>query len=530
MEYRRADAFALAQHLLQLQRGGRLGADHQHFLFAVAGQVAKQPLDARIKVPPGAAVAFELLINLLGIEQVARALFRAFTRAHNAGDLNGGLILRRQRQADLMQFAFREALHAVTRVAEQHAAGAVAIHQHGDQLFARVEFTVAFAVSDLQQRLDILLAHQIVDDVHLFLRDRFVGQQRGDRVGDRTEVLLLFDKLREVVEAIGIEQTQTGEVTLHSQLFRRRGQQQHAGDLLRQPFDNRIFAARLAFAPGEMVRFVDHHQIPLRLRQQLKALLVAAHEIERANNQLFGLESVVAVVLRFGVAVVVEQREVEVEAAQHLDQPLMLQSFRHDDQHALGAPGQQLLLDNHAGFDGFAEAHFVRQQHARRMAAAHVVGDMQLVRDQVGAHAAQTAYRQTILRALIFARAIAQGEAIHTIELASEQAILGFAEHQLAVEHHFTQHHLAFIRIKTRADIGHQVIFVAYFIDAHLPAFVAGHRIARIKDNASHRRVVTGIQAVFARGRKQQRNHAGVRRHDRSEPQFTFRITNPALT
>ena len=57
--------------------------------------------------------------------------------------------------------------------------------------------------------------------------------------------------------------------------------------------------------------------------------------------------------LRFGVALVVKQREAQVEAAQHLHQPLVLESFRDHDQYALGGAGEQLLVQDHPGFDGF---------------------------------------------------------------------------------------------------------------------------------------------------------------------------------
>lgn len=76
MEHRGADAFALAQHLLQLQGGGGLSADYQHLLRAMAGQVTHQPLDARVEVPPGTGITFKFLIDLLRIEHVARALPR----------------------------------------------------------------------------------------------------------------------------------------------------------------------------------------------------------------------------------------------------------------------------------------------------------------------------------------------------------------------------------------------------------------------------------------------------------------------
>ena len=279
MEHGGADTFALAQHLLQLQRGGGLGADHQHLLRTVAGQVAHQPLDARVEVPPGAGIAFKFLIDLLRIEHVARALFRGFAGAHDAGHFDGRLVLGRQRQANGVQLAFRETFDAVTGVTEQHAAGAVAVHQHRDQLLARGLGVFAIAVGGLQQRLDILLADQIAEGIEFVIAQLVARQQQGDGVGHRTVVLLFFDKLREIVEAVRIQQAQARKVALHPQLFRRRGQQQNARHALGQLFNSLIFAARGVFAPHQMVRFIDHHQVPLGVAQVLQTLLAAAHEV-----------------------------------------------------------------------------------------------------------------------------------------------------------------------------------------------------------------------------------------------------------
>lgn len=331
VEHRGADRFTLAQHLLQLQRGVGLGADHQHFFVAVGQQVVQQPLDARVEVPPGGVFAFEFLVDLLRIQHVARARFDGLLGAHDAGDFDRGLILGRQRQLDLVQVAVWEALHAVAGVAEQHAAGAVAIHQHGHQLLARLLGVVAFAVGRFEQRFDVLLVDQLAQQVQLVVGQAFTAQQQGDGVGHRAVFLLLGDEIAVVVETARIEQAQAREVALLAQLLRGGGQQQHAGDMLGQLFDHLIFAARRFFAPGQVVRFVDHQQIPLGVRQLFQALLVAAHEVQRADHQLLGFERVAAVELGFGVAAVVEQREVEVEAAHHLHQPLVLQRFRHHD-------------------------------------------------------------------------------------------------------------------------------------------------------------------------------------------------------
>ena len=245
----------------------------------MAGQVAHQPLDARVEVPPGAGIAFKFLIDLLRIEHVARALFRGFAGAHDARDLDGRLVLGRQRQTNGVQLAFREAFHAVTGVPEQHAAGAVAVHQHRDQLLARGLSVFAIAVGSLQQRLDILLADQIAKGIEFAIAQRVARQQQGDGIGDRAVVLLFFNKLGKIVEAVWIQQTQTRKVALHPQLFRRRGQQQDARHALGQLFNGLIFTARRLFAPHQVVRFVDHHQVPFGVAQMLQALFAAAHEV-----------------------------------------------------------------------------------------------------------------------------------------------------------------------------------------------------------------------------------------------------------
>ena len=102
-----------------------------------------------------------------------------------------------------------------------------------------------------------------------------------------------------------------------------------------------------------MVRFINDHQIPFGFAQVFQALLAAAHEIQRTDHQLFGFERVNRVVLRFGVALIVKQREAQVKAAQHFHQPLVLQGFRDDDQNAFGGAGEQLLMQDHPGFNGF---------------------------------------------------------------------------------------------------------------------------------------------------------------------------------
>ncbi|EFE07530.1 hypothetical protein CIT292_09417 [Citrobacter youngae ATCC 29220] len=127
------------------------------------------------------------------------------------------------------------------------------------------------------------------------------------------------------------------------------------------------------------------------------------------------------------------------------------------------------------------------------------MGDVELVGDQAGSLTAQTAPRHTVLFALKFTRAIAQREAVHTVNLAGKQAILWFTEDQFAVEQHFTQRYTGFFGIKAGSDIGKQTVFFFYFIDMQLPAFMACYRIARIEHHAGHGGITARIQTVFAR-------------------------------
>ena len=114
-----------------------------------------------------------------------------------------------------------------------------------------------------------------------------------------------------------------------------------------------------------MVRFVDDQQIPLGFQHLFEATTLLAQEVEAADHQLFGLEGVLRIGERLDAALLVKQGEVQVETAQHLDQPLVLERFGQQDQHPMGAAGEQLLVNDHACFDGLAQTHLVRQQYAR---------------------------------------------------------------------------------------------------------------------------------------------------------------------
>ena len=189
------------------------------------------------------------------------------------------------------------------------------------------------------------------------------------------------------MEAGRVEQAQAGEVAVLAELLRGGGEQQHAGDDLGKLLDQRILGAGLFRVPDQVVGLVDYQQIPAGGEQGVLSLLVFLQPFQGDQRQLAVLEGVAGVA--FHETLGVEQGDVEVETPAHFHQPLVLQVFRHQDQHAAGATGEQLAMNHQAGFDGLAQAHFVGQQDARGDAVGHFTGDVQLVGDRLSAGAAQ---------------------------------------------------------------------------------------------------------------------------------------------
>lgn len=120
---------------------------------------------------------------------------------------------------------------------------------------------------------------------------------------------------------------------------------------------------------------------PSRRRTGVLGAFVFLQPLQGDQGQLGVLEGIAGIA--FGEALLVEQGHLQVEAPAHLHQPLVLEVFRDQDQHPPGAAGEQLAMDDQAGLDGLAQAHFVGQQDARRHAVGDFAGDVQLVGDRL---------------------------------------------------------------------------------------------------------------------------------------------------
>ena len=460
MEHRSRDAGAHAQGVFQIQRGFGVGADHQHLEFLQHLQGVDQPLDARVDAPP-ALLVVDFFLRLVADFRVQLGMlterqFQIFIGA---------------RQRVGVQFALGEALYGSTGVTEQQAAGAVAIQQLAYQTGAC--FFVA-AVNGVQQ-FATFITEEAANGVARLGAERALVEQLLHGFGHRAVLAAFGAEGLQVVETGRVEQAQTGEVAVLAELFRSGGEQQHAGDDLGQLLDQRVFGAGLLRVPDQVVGFVDHQQVPAGGEQRVLGLVVVLQPLQGDQRQLAVLEGVAGVA--FHETLGVEQGDVEVEAPAHFHQPLVLQVFRHQDQYAAGATGEQLAMNHQAGFDGLAQTHFVGQQYARGDTVSHFTGDVQLVGNRLGARAAQAPEGRLQQAAVVFQAVVAQGEPGQRVDLAGEQAVAGQAELDEVRQLSFRQGHRFMLGIEAVVD--QQAVDVLDFLYGELPALEMGDFVAR---------------------------------------------------
>ena len=234
-----------------------------------------------------------------------------------------------------------------------------------------------------------MAVEQILQRAFVAGGDQLVG------LGDDGLVPLVFREVGlHIVVTVRVEQAQAGEVTFGPQLLGGCGEQNHPGRGAGEGVDQLVSGAGRLGTPGQMVGFVDDEQIPSGGDYLGQPVGVAQQKLRAAHDALFVEKRVVFVVgFHRGTARFIEDAEDQRKATDQFDEPLVHQRVRHEDEHAADFPGGQHAVQDQAGFDGFAEADLVGQQHARHIATAHLGGDVNLMRQQIDAPAEQTAHR-----------------------------------------------------------------------------------------------------------------------------------------
>ena len=278
-----------------------------------------------------------------------------------------------------------------------------------------------------------------------------------------------------------------------------------------------------------MVRLVHDQQVPLTFNGLGQALRVLLEQLQAAQHQLLRMERVVplARLLDRAAALLVEDAESQVEAAQQLHQPLMHQRIGHQDQHPVGASGEQLVMQDQTGLDGLAQADLVRQQHPGGGPIGHFMGDIELVGDQIDASAGQPQKGGLFQATQVLQGLIAQVEPVQGIDLAGQQPVLGFVEADEIAQLALIQASLA--AVAAPAPVGEQAGLLPGARNLHPPAFVTFDLVALAEDHPGQGSILHGVDAGFARGHEEQGDGASFYLEDGAETQFRLGVTDPTL-
>ena len=205
----------------------------------------------------------------------------------------------------------------------------------------------------------------------------------------------------------------------------------------------------------------------------------------------------------------------------------MQQALRHHDQHPPGAFGQQLLVQDQACLDGFAQSHFVGQQHARGVAAGNLVGYVQLVGNQAGTtarEAAQVGMRQAVG---VQQGLVAQLECAVRVDLPGEQALCRTVQLQVAVELAFGQRYR--VPGVVAAKVDKEPVLIVHATDAERHTCMTADLVTGAEGDPCQRRGLPRIGAGLANGVEQQRDRAWFHAQYRAQAQLQFRMIDPAL-
>ncbi len=184
-------------------------------------------------------------------------------------------------------------------------------------------------------------------------------------------------------------------------------------------------------------------------------------------------------------------------------------------------------MDDQAGFDGLAQAHFVGQQYARGDAVSDFLGDVQLVRDGLRTHATEAPQRGLQLGALVLQGVVAQAEPGERVDLPGEEAVAGQAELDEVRQLGFRQG--AGFVLCGQAVVDQQAVDVVDLAHGHLPAFEMGDLVTGHEAHPRQWGAACRVLARFAGRRIEHGEHPSILGQDGSEAEFCLAVADPAL-
>ncbi|EEF22010.1 conserved hypothetical protein [Ricinus communis] len=184
-------------------------------------------------------------------------------------------------------------------------------------------------------------------------------------------------------------------------------------------------------------------------------------------------------------------------------------------------------MQDQAGFDGFAEADFIGQQHARRVTLCDFGGDINLMRQQAGARTEQACDRRALLAIEMregFDAQLICGEAVG---LAAGEALQRRGEFHVRRQLQFRRD--VFVAVGIDPAVNQQA---AQFVDGGDGQFeIIAHAddFAFTIGDAAERRALRRIGAILTDSGEMQRYAAGINGGNDAQTKFRVGMAEPAL-
>ena len=256
---------------------------------------------------------------------------------------------------------------------------------------------------------------------------------------------------------------------------------------------------------------------------------VRYQEGQVGQHQLRGLKGIAFPgSYQFVADLLIKNRELKIKTTQHLDQPLVHEIVRHDDQRAANAPRQPLAMQDEPGFDGLAQTHFVSQQNTWRMAPGDFVSNIKLMGQRLHTRTEQTVGRRYLVAMKPGQGLGTQAEARGFINLTNEQSVQRPIELDEAVEIDFVQAQLRALGIDAEIkcavvdglDLGHDQFQTVFATNA----------ITGTVQHAHQGRIVECVGAPVI-GRREINHHTAIGhlKYD-TQAKLGFGIADPALS
>src|ERR1039457_7228895 len=218
----------------------------------------------------------------------------------------------------------------------------------------------------------------------------------------------------------------------------------------------------------------------------------------------------------------IENMEPHVEAPEHFYEPLVHKRFRDQHQDPVGPSAEQQAMEDETGLDGLSKSHFVQEHYARGVPVGDLLGDIELVRNEVNAAAEKSAHRGLARAVEQLQSAAAQLKRCRGIKGSRKQTLLRPPETEAVAP-------LGFGQPVVFADVNQQASLLDDLFDNELLFLTSSDLVARPKAHALKRRMLCGISARFADRFKLDQDATFLRMHDRGQPELRLRLADPPL-